>query len=67
VRGKFVRRQKPNPIDVTVLAEELTRSCRSLAELEALVGICAREHRLDTQDEDQLRALAEAAMHRRIA
>lgn len=56
MRGKFVRRQKPSPIDVTVLADELTRSCRSPAELEALVRICAREHRLDVQDEERLRA-----------
>lgn len=66
MRGKFVRRRKATPVSVSVLAEELARSCRTRSELEALVRVCTREHGLDAQAEGELRAAAEAALHRRF-
>lgn len=50
-----------------VLAAELSRSCASLDELQAACDICARQHRLTSDQRELLWKRAEIAFRSRLA
>ncbi|WP_291719571.1 hypothetical protein [Magnetospirillum sp. 64-120] len=55
------RSRKTGPVNIAILSEELARSCHSVAELNAVCDVCARLHRLDPEQEQDLLAASEAA------